>query len=461
MIPFLLLLWPSDVTARIAAEQGAQVGLTDVAESALCAGGEAALWARAEGPESASGLRTKGLYRRMWSLAGGASPTDTLSAELAGDVGVHVTPRLSLSLSTQNYLANRFGTRATDALAARDPFLTGSRLEYTVGGEAGLAATLSRRTTFRLSGGYAQAGGLAASRPEAVGIDTHAPTGSISLSYELGPKDTLSPELRYSFTHFYHALYDRDLHRGPADIHAVTATLSETRAFTRRLVGAAGLGFTVSTPPPILRSRAPIASPEAKISLGYLARRAKLTAGYTYGFTSLGPRIGAGSQHTGSLEITLRPLPGASHRDLLVHGVIRASFGSAPVAANPPLNTGPSPSPDPTGTVTTTTVAAVGRVEAPLRPGLAVTASVDLALLRGAFDPAPPGSQPGIKLSTMMMLGIAGTFSTDPSQTIRRDSEEEDDEAQRRNATKSPQESPEDGARGGRPEEGRLPFADR
>ena len=260
MIPLFLLLWPSDVTVRLAAEQGAQVGVTDVAASAFFTGGEGTLLARASGPESAYGLRARGLYGRMWSLSDGASaPLDTLSAELSGDVGVHLTPHLSLSLSTQSYLANRFGVRATDALAARDPFLFGSRLEYTTSAEGGLFATLSPRSTFHLSGGYAQAGGLAAALPDAVGVDTHAPWGSLGLFYELGPRDTLSPELRYSFTHFYHALYDRDLHRGPADIHALTATLGETRAISRRLLGTARLGFTVATPPPILGSSAPIA----------------------------------------------------------------------------------------------------------------------------------------------------------------------------------------------------------
>src|SRR5262249_20896135 len=124
VIPLLLQLATPDLTVRLAAEQSAQLSLTDAAGSALVTGGEASLNVRALGPESAYGLRARGLYGRSFSMAKGAQPgTDSLSAELSADAGVHLAPRLSLSLSTQAYLANRFGVRATDALAARDPFL--------------------------------------------------------------------------------------------------------------------------------------------------------------------------------------------------------------------------------------------------------------------------------------------------------------------------------------------------
>src|SRR5262249_25415391 len=151
-----------------------------------------------------------------------------------------------------------------------------------------------------------------------------------------------------------------------------------------------------------------------------------------YGFTSLGPRVGAGNEHIGSIEITVRPLPGASHRDLLVSGVIRAALGSAPVAANPPLNTGSSPPPPVMGRVTTTTIAAAGRVEAPLRRGLVAFGGVDLALSGGTFDPAPRSGQAAERLVSVVTFGIAATFSTDPRETVRRDPEEEDDAARRR-----------------------------
>src|SRR5262249_8496799 len=117
VIPLLLdlALAPPDITARLAAEQGAQVALTDAGATALSTGGEASLSARAVGPKSALGLQARGLYGQMWGFSpSSAKAPFALSLSLSADAGASLSPRVYVSLSTQDYLANRFGVRATD-----------------------------------------------------------------------------------------------------------------------------------------------------------------------------------------------------------------------------------------------------------------------------------------------------------------------------------------------------------
>jgi hypothetical protein len=467
LFPLVFAMWQSDATVRVALEQSVQASVTPFGAGALVPGGEAAFEASTFDPRSAYGIRARGLYGLVLSLPGSgntAEPAHNLSAEASADAGYQITPRLRLTLDTQSYLANRFGVRATDELAARDPFLEGSRLEYTIGAGPGLYATTSRRSTVRASFGYAQAGALAASSQDAVGVDTHTARGSLAEGYDLGPNDTITPELRYTFTHFYHALYgvgqgsapavpagmgqgaastassgtdqgsasvapsDIALVRGPADIHTATALVGETHTFGRRLLATASFGMTVATPPPMLHSTAPVFAPEAHLSMSHFAQRSRITATYSYAYTSLGPRIGFGSQHNGTLEMSLRPVRGAKYRDFMLHGIGRAAFGSAPVAANPELGPGPPPE----GTLSTTTAAAGARVEYPLRRGLVMLGGFDLQFTHGVFDPEPAAGSPAPRLVMIATLGIAGTFSTDPNRTVLRDPDDEEDDARRK-----------------------------
>jgi hypothetical protein len=439
VIPFVVLMWQSDATARLALTQGLLASISDFGVGALVTGGEAAFDARAEGPRDAYGVQARGLYGRALNFSAqgeSSAPADNLSAQVGGDVSFQITPRLRFSLDTQNYLASRFGVRAVDELAARDPFIDGNRLEYTTGAGLGLHASTSRRSTFRASAGYTQAGALAASAPEALGVDAHATRGSVALAYDLGPNDTITPELRYAFTHFYHAIYGPlpgstagvQIERGPADIHAVTALVEETHAFGPRLLGGASLGVTAATPPPILPTRGAIFAPEARLSLRYFAPRYRLHAAYGFEYTSLGPRVGFGNQHQGLFEISFRPVRGSRYRDLQIVGIGRAAFGSAPVALNPPQRGGSMPPRATTGTLNTTSVAAGGRIDYPLRRGLSVLGAVDLQFLRGQFDPPPPGGSAPARFQTVVTLGIAGVLSTDPERTVLRDPGEQEEE---------------------------------
>jgi hypothetical protein len=454
----VVLMWQSDATARLGLNQSFLASISDLGNGALVTGAEASLEARAQGPRSAYGVHTRGLYGRVLNLSTGtgpSAPADNLSAQVSGDAGFQITPRLRLSLDTQNYLANRFGVRATDELAARDPFLYGDRFEYLTGGGLGLYANTSRRSTLRVTTGYAQTGALAATSPEAVGVDTHGARGSVAYAFDVGPNDTLTPELRYAFTHFYHAIYGpapamppsnvergsapRSLYavaleRGPADIHAVTALVGETHAFGRRTLGEASLGVTAATPPPILHTSGAVFAPEVRLSLRYFGPRYRMHAAYDFEYASLGPRIGFGSQHQGLFEISFRPVRGSRYRDLQITGLGRAGFGSAQVALRPSRSPNPMSPSAATGTLNTATVAAGGRIDYPIRRGLSALGALDLQFVRGWFGP-PSGVPSSAHLQTVVTLGIAGVLSTDRERTVLRDpgvEEEEDRRRQRR-----------------------------
>lgn len=430
MLPFPLLLWDTDVTARIALEESLQSSFTTLGTGGLTSGGNVAVDARFYHPDALYLVRARADYQRFFGFAAGGGagpPADNLSSAVGASAGYRLSPLTTLSLGLDGYLATTWGVRAADALAVRDPFLFGQRLQYTAGASFDLTTTLSTRATLSLAGGYLQAGALSADSPEAVGVDTHAPRASLAYGYELGPRDRLDPELHYQYTHYYHALYDMSYRRGPADVHAATALLGEEHDFSKQITAAAGGGVTVATPMPILRSRSVIVAPEARLSITFAARRHHLTAAYAFTYTSLGPRIGYGQEHTGSLGITARPLDGASFRDFVVRGVARVAHGAAPVGATPELAAGPAALP-PNGTITTTTIAAGAALEYPILRGLALTAGFDLAFVRGRFDPVPRGGSPAPVLNAVTTVGIAYTLSTDPARTVPRGPGEDEKE---------------------------------
>jgi hypothetical protein len=143
---------------------------------------------------------------------------------------------------------------------------------------------------------------------------------------------------------------------------------------------------------------------------------------------SLGPRIAYGQQHGVAAELALRPVQGVKWRDLRLLATTRLAHVTAEVAVRAAAGSG---APAGKGWVTTTTVAAGVLVEMPLARGLSLRSGIDLQLGRGAIDPAPLGGSPGIQLQTVVLIGIAGTLSTDPARTVRKDPLEEEQERER------------------------------
>ncbi|WP_437603401.1 hypothetical protein [Sorangium sp. So ce590] len=425
MFSFVLPMWDSDVTARAVVEQSVASNVADVGSGALMAGVGGSVEGSLRGERSRYGFSVDGSYERVFRIsldAARSSPSDSVSARLGGGAGWALSPRADLSMATAGYLATRLGVRAADALATRDPFLSGNRLQYTLSGGPTLSITTSRRSAARLDVGYEQAGALSADDPAAVGIDAHTGRAQVSTAIELGALDTLTPELRYELTQYHHALLDTELTRGEARVHAGVALLSASHELTRNASTRIEGGVTVASPPPVLSSRDAVVAPTARVGLTYVQERYRLTAGYAYAYTSLGPRIGFGHEHEASLEASFRPARGGATRDLLVTGVARFATGSAPVAANPPLHLAPgAPAPSREGSLSTTTALAGAEIAYPLARGIALRGGVDLEYVRAALDPAPSAGEAGGSLRSIVMAGISGTLSTDRRRTVRRD----------------------------------------
>ena len=433
MLPILVALWQTDTTVQGAIEEQIQSSFVPASAVALLTGGDLTLDAGAVGASSSWALRTDGRYARALGLSfarGAEAPTGTGSFNLAGTGAWQMTPGAQLGVDARGSIASRFGMRAIEGAPAIDPFQAGDRITYAFGGGAGLFASVGKRSSLRLGGGFSQEGGLAADVPDAVGLDAFTVRGELGWGREIGGRDTIVPELRIAATHFEHAILDVDLHRGRLDAAALTARVGDTHAFSRQFTADVSVGATVTRSELPLSREAPelTATPEARVGVAWVGRASRASASYSFGFASLGPRVAYGQQHSVAAELALRPVSGAAWRDLLVHATARFAHGAAAVAIPAAVGSG---QPAGRGWVTTTSVAAGALVEVPLMRGLAFRGGLDLQLAHGAIDPAPTGGAPGVRLQTVVLFGIAGTLSTDPARTVLKDPLEEEQARER------------------------------
>jgi hypothetical protein len=430
-------MWETDATVRAALQESVQASVTALGTGALLSGGELGCDVRAAGPRSLYVAEARASYARALEIAaaGGAGPpADNVDAEGAATATWTPWPRASLALATQASLATSWGMRADSLLLQRDPFLDDQRLEYAFGADLSYALTSTPRRGLGLDGGFAQAGALAAASTAAVGADSREGHGGVSYSLDLGPRTSITPELRYVYTHYEHALLDVDFHRGPADIHGGTLALGGGYELSSRLSVTGSGGVTVASPMPILHTGGPVVAPEIGAGLRWTGQRARLTARYAWAYTSMGPRIGYGQQHTATVKLTAHPFVSAGQRDILLHGLVRASHGAAPLAADPePTLPGMAPR-SLTGTLVATRVAGRAVLEVPILRGVAFTSGIDLAYTHGVVQPAPPGEGPRGELLVSLSLGLAVTASTDRRRLLPHDPEADASEAARRAA---------------------------
>jgi hypothetical protein len=433
VLPFALPLWETDVTVRAALEQSVDVSFSSLGTGAVLAGGELSLDGRVAGPRAEYLFAARGNYQRGFDVAihgGGGPPADYLDADGSASATWNTSPLGILSLETEYSLATTAGIRASTELLERDPFDEAQRLEVAGGGDLTYALSTSASTSVSLSGGYLGAGALTSDLPGTAGVDSHEGHAELSWSHDIGPRDTLTPSLRYVYTHEYHAIQDVELHRGPSDVHAVTALLSASHEFAPRLTATARGGLTVASPPPLLRAQGEVLAPEAGLSLTWVTPRTRVTGRYDYAYTSLGPRIGYGKRHTGRVQITARPADGARLRDLMVTGIVRVTHGAAPLVDDAP-GAGAA-----MGALTTLTIATGAKVEYPLVRGLVVTGGFDFQVVRGTVDDATAGT--GLpQITAIFTFGIAGTLSTDKNRTVSRNPDATEDVA-RRSAPQDP-----------------------
>jgi hypothetical protein len=459
VLPFALPPMETDVTLRAAIEQGVQMSLTDPGTGAVMPGGEIWLDARATSPRALYTAELYGMYARAIGFAIGGTPDppeDDVTADLALAGTWTLTPVSTLTLETHGDIATSWGVRADTLLLDRDPFLFGRRVEYDVGPDLTYSLSAWPRGSLNVDAGYEQAGAIAADTPAAVGIDTHDGHGGVSYSHDLGPGDAITPELRYEYTHYEHALLGglatgepsvgvhpsylagpdymglAPFARGPADVHAVSFTTGWTHEIGRAWKSTASGGVTVGSPMPGLGSSHVVVAPKATASLRWTGRRTTMTARYSYAYTSLGPRIGYGQQHTATIHVTTQPAEGARLHDLVVTGIGRFSHGAAPLAADPEALLPGGPPLPPNGKLTTTTAAAALLLEYPLRRGIALTSRFDLVFVDGVVDPPSPSFSAGAQIQATLTLGIAFTLSTDKRRTVHRDPQDDAEEALRR-----------------------------
>jgi len=429
VLPIHLLLWETDATLRAAIQQTVQASVAPLAVSALKSGGELACDARAAGPRSLFTAEAQARYARAIDLGGGP-PADDAGFDASASATWTPSPLSSLALTTQGSLATTWGIRADSLLLERDPFLDTPRLEYGLGADLAYTRTTTPRAELAIDGGLAQEGALAADVPSVVGADSREAHGGVSYSVDVAPRLSLTPEVRYAFTRYEHALLDVDRRRGRADVHATSFLLGGSRRVSPDLRINASAGLTLASPMPIAATHALVVAPEAGVGVRWGGRRAQLTARYTWSYSSLGPRIGYGQQHALTLRMTAWPL--ARPRGTVLRATLRAGHGAAPIGADPPPVLPGLPPPPVTGQLVKTTLAARAVMEIPVARGWAVTSGIDLLFARGHLDPAPPGGEPRRQLTGMLTLGLAATVSTDKRRRFPRDPGSDEDDARRR-----------------------------
>jgi hypothetical protein len=431
MLPFFVPLAENDVSARLGVEESFVTNVTSLGTQSILTGGRTGLRATSRDEGAFYGLDLSGYYGRLTTVTLGAddqAPRNNYSGSAGAHASWELGPMTQLYVDGAGFIASRLAVRSNNPLAARDPFLK-DRVEYALDDGLAIGGAVSRRTSYRLGAGYVGAGGVQSSEPDAVGPDLHGAKATFTLPYELGPRTYLGPDLRYAYTHFYHALLDSEFHRGVVDVHAGTAALALTRIFDRRTMAMVAGGVTVATPPTILGSTAPIVSPDVRVTATYLSRSSRATAGYSFAYTSLGPRIGYGHRHQGTVEIATRPIDGSKWRDMELRWIGSVSYGSAPMDIV--LLTLPTAGALPTqnGTLTTFTTIAGAHLDLPIVPGVVLTGGYDLEFVKASFDPTPPGGEPSSQVIGIASVGITGVLSTNRRDLVKPEQQDVDERA--------------------------------
>ncbi len=434
MLPFFLPLWETEATLRASIQEAVQASATSLGSFATLTGGDLDVDARAARPRAVYLAALHAGYAHAFDIAAGSGagpPSYNLDADTDLSAEWTTSPRSSVSLETEGSLATTLGVHADSRLIALDPFLFGQRLEYALGHTLTWSMGATPRDGVSLECGYEQTGALAAESaagvPAPVGVDTHELHVALSPSHDLGSRDTITPEVRYAYTHYYHALIEPDLvhGRGPADVNTLTVSGAASREISRGLTAGASLGLSAGTPMPGVHTGRPIIAPDAALSLRWTGKRGRITARAGYAYTSLGPLLGHGQQVLATLKLDLRPWEGARHRDLLLHGALRFAHGVAPLGADPEPAIPGMPVRPVGSAVTATTLAVRTRVEIPIRRGLALTTGGELAVARGVIDAPPPDGEASREVKMTLTFGLAGTVSTDRRRTVPRDPEGE------------------------------------
>lgn len=358
-------------------------------------------------PRSSFALDLSGHYGQPVVVTGTANPPRDVSARTKARFSITSSPRTNVVFLADGFVSSRIGLRATDELAVRDPFSV-SRILDGWSLQNSLSGRLTTRSSVRVDLRYGQMGAVWADLPNAIGIDTHAILGTAAANFQVSRRFASGPIARLGWTHFNHALLDTDFHRGPAEVTALSVLGYGRYELTPTMRASLVAGVTIASAPPGAKDVKTIASPDVRLEMRSLGRRIAAMGAISFGYQSLGPRIGFGLDYSGLADVWIRPFRGRSQRDVLVHCVARSRWAHALL-------------PSGKGNVTTTAFAAGAAISAPVHLGWQINAGVDVEFLSMHVDPLPNRGDPPTAFRTLFTIGLSASTSTDPGQLLPRD----------------------------------------
>jgi hypothetical protein len=376
-------------------------------------------WVRIRRPRTAFVFDVSGRYGRSLVATGTTTPPTDIAARGRSRLDFASSPRTNFQFLTNGFVSSRIGLRASDDLAVRDPFSV-NRVLYGWNTQSSLSVRMAPRASLRFDIRYAQLGAVAADVPSAVGIDTHAADATATGNFQWSPRFSIGPVIRMDWTFFNHALLDVNLNRGPAEVKSLSTLGFARWALGPRTSASIMAGLTLASAPPSAYDKATIALPNARIELRSMWQRVGGTAAFSFGYQSLGPRIGFGMDYAGLVDAWARPFRGAARRDVLVNIVGRIRWANAQLPVTSTLDDG-SITDSRLGRVSTAAFVFGSSVSAPIRLGWSLRTGVDVEFVSMNIDPLPVRGDPPQMFRALLTLGLVASASTDPVRLLPRD----------------------------------------
>lgn len=376
------------------------------------AAADASLWMRIMRPQTTTTFDVSGHYGRAIFVSSTQTPPQDIASRARARMDFIATPRVNLVLSSDGFISSRIGLRASDELVLRDPFLANRVLDGW-STQASVFARASPISSLRFDVRYAQMGAIAADVPSAVGIDTHAVTATAAASMQVTRRVLAGPVVRLGFTHFNHALLDVNFTRGSADVTTASVLGFARIDMTPRLRVSLTAGATLASAPPGVKDIKTIASPDVRLECRSIGKRVGAMVALSFGYQSVGPRIGFGTDYSALVDVWVRPFRGAARRDVYVHGIARMRAARTLLSSSAGENA--------PGHVSTRAGAlgiAMSQVHA---LGWSSTAGVDMEIVSARVEPEPLRGDPPVSFRVLFSVGLVASTSTDRGRRLARD----------------------------------------
>lgn len=412
VLPLWLAALPPQVDLTMTASPSASVIYGSLGTTHFTMGlatAEAAMWMRVLRPRSTFIFDTSGHYGQALFVTGTMNPPRDLSGRTRLRLDIATSPRTNFLFFADGFISSRIGMRASDELAVRDPFSTNRVLDGW-SAQSSFSSHLKPLSTLRFDLLYSQMGAVSADVPAAVGIDTHAVWLTATALFQMARRFSLGPMTRLGFTHFNHALLDLDLHRGSADVFSAAALGTARYDFGPRTRGSLTAGFSITSAPPGNQNRQAVFSPDLRIDMRSLGRRIGLLGAFSFGYQSVGPRIGFGMNYAANLELWARPFRGGDYRNVLVNVEGRTRWANTQLPDSI-LNSN-------AGTLRTNASALGISVTNPVRLGWSLRAGADFEFVSTHMDPEPPRGDGPPSFRLLFTLGLVAATSSDRDRLL-------------------------------------------